>query len=190
MQPEGYIPEEYMYELKIPRSRLPVLIGKNGEIKKELEKETKTKIIIDSEEGDIFISGKDAISLYTTKELIRAIGRGFNPDVAKLLLKADNVLDLISLNTFCRNKPDIIRIKGRIIGKEGKCRRTIEELTETNISVFGKTVGILGEAQNVSIARRAIDSLLGGSPHGKVYSWLEKQRRNLKRMEMIDKRGF
>jgi ribosomal RNA assembly protein len=177
--------EEYSYELKVPKARLAVLIGKNGEIKKEIERETNTKITIDSKEGDILVSGKDAIKLYTTREVIKAIGRGFNPDVAKLLLKTDYVFDLVNLTTFCRNKSDIIRVKGRIIGKKGKCRRYIEELTETNISVFGKSIGVIGQVENVSIARRAIDNLLRGSPHGKVYNWLEKQRKNLKRVEVF-----
>src|SRR3989338_7643879 len=134
--------QEYTYELKIPKARLAVLIGKNGEIKRGIEKETDTKITIDSKEGDIFVSGSDAIKLYATRELIRAIGRGFNPDVAKLLLKTDYVFDLINLKDFCRNNSDITRVKGRVIGTEGKCRRFIEEMTETNISVFGNTVSI------------------------------------------------
>ena len=72
-------------------------------------------------------------------------------------------------------------MKGRIIGAEGKSRRTIEELTETNVSVYGKTVSIIGLAEGVDMARRAIETLLSGSPHANVYKWLEKKRRELKR---------
>ena len=35
--------DEYRYELKIPKERVAVLIGKDGSIKKEIEKNTKTK---------------------------------------------------------------------------------------------------------------------------------------------------
>ena len=50
-----------------------------------------------------------------------------------------------------------------------------------------KTIGIIGLAENVDLARRAIDSILSGSPHANVYKWLEKQRRNLRRMEIESK---
>jgi ribosomal RNA assembly protein len=75
------------------------------------------------------------------------------------------------------------RLKGRVIGAKGKARKAIEELTQTNISVYGKTIAIIGEIQNVGTARRAIESLLMGSMHATVFKWLEKQRRD-KRWEM------
>ncbi|MFW6450447.1 MAG: hypothetical protein ACOCZ6_05320 [Nanoarchaeota archaeon] len=61
---------------------------------------------------------------------------------------------------------------------------TIENLTETNISVYGKSVGVVGRYDHVDIARRALDSLLMGSPHSHVYKWLEKKRRELKSKEL------
>ncbi|MBI2650531.1 RNA-processing protein, partial [Candidatus Woesearchaeota archaeon] len=73
---------EYSYELKVPRNRVAVIIGKEGSIKKEIEESTKTKLNIDSKEGDIFVSGEDALGLYTAKEIIKAISRGFNPNIA------------------------------------------------------------------------------------------------------------
>jgi len=41
---------EYSYELKIPKDRVAVLIGTDGEIKKKIEVETKTQIKIDSKD--------------------------------------------------------------------------------------------------------------------------------------------
>ncbi len=176
---------EYTHELRIPKERVAVLIGKKGEIKKHIEDATKTKITIDSKEGDVFISSKDALNVYNTKELITAIGRGFNPEIALLLLKVDYVFELINLNEYIKSKNDLKRIKGRVIGSEGKCRRLIEQLTECYICVYGKTIGIIGEVANAPIARRAIENLLRGSPHGNVYKWLEKQRREMKKRELI-----
>ena len=51
--------------------------------------------------------------------------------------------------------------------------------------VYGKTIGIIGECENSVIARRAVDSLLTGSTHANVYKWLEKNRRELKRKELM-----
>ena len=179
--------EEYSYELRIPKERVAVLIGKKGETKKELEEETKTKIDVDSKEGEVRISGKDAISLFSLREVIRAIGRGFNPDIAKLLLKPDYCFELISLNEIAKNKSDMLRLKGRIIGAEGKSRKIIEELAECYICVYGKTIGIIGQSEEVAIARIAVNNLIKGSRHSSVYRWLEKKRRELKRTQLLGK---
>ncbi len=171
--------EKYSYALKIPKERIAVLIGRNGEVKKQLEENTKTSIKIDSEEGDVFIRGKDAVNLYVAREIVKAIGRGFNPEVANLLLKQDYCFIFIDISEECKPS-DIKRIKGRIIGKEGKSRNTIEALTECNISVYGKTVSIIGLNENALIAKQALESLIRGSPHSKVYTFLEKHRREMK----------
>ncbi|HIH05254.1 TPA: RNA-processing protein [Candidatus Woesearchaeota archaeon] len=177
---------EYSYELKIPRERVAVLIGKDGETKKAIEADTHTILKVDSREGDVFVSGEDALGLYAAREVIIAVGRGFNPEIAMLLLKQDYVFEMINLTEYTRSKDAMLRLKGRVIGKEGKSRRLIEELTEAYVSVYGKTIGIIGLAENSYAAKHAVESLLEGSPHSTVYKWLEKRRRDLKRKEMLE----
>ena len=176
---------DYTYDLRIPKERVAVLIGKSGEVKKQIEQITKTKIEVDSKEGDVSVTGDDPITLLNVREIIKAVGRGFNPDIALVLLKADYSFELVNVADYVRNKNDLIRIRGRVIGAEGKSRRTIEELTETDICVFGKTIGIIGQLENVALCRRAIMTLLSGSPHSSVYHWLEKKRAAMKRGSMI-----
>jgi ribosomal RNA assembly protein len=176
---------EYSYELKIPRERLAVLIGSEGKTKKEIEKKTGVQIKIDSQEGDIFLYGEDGLSIYTASEVIRAIGRGFNPEIAKLLLDGENIAEQIDLGDYAKSKKHMIRLKGRVIGEEGKARRIIEELTECHVSVYGKTISVVGSAEMVGVARKAVETLLDGSPHANVYNWLEKRRRELKQKRII-----
>ena len=175
---------EYIHELKIPKDRIAVLIGKKGEIKKMLEEQTHTKITVSSEDGDVMIKGEDTIMVYNTQEIIKAVGRGFNPMSAIKLLKQDYTFEMINLKDYVKGKNHMQRLKGRVIGSEGKARRTIEELTDTEICVYGKTIGILGEVTNAIVARRAVDSLLKGSPHASVYKWLEKNRAEVRRFRM------
>ena len=178
---------EYSYELKVPKNRVAVVIGKEGIVKKDIEESTKTKLQIDSKEGDIIVSGEDALGLYTAREIIKAIGRGFNPELAKLLLKPDYIFEVVDLREYVgKSREAMIRLKGRVIGKEGKSRRLIEELTECNISVFGKTISIIGLPEPASYARQAVESLLRGSTHANVYKWLEKRRRELKRRTILE----
>ena len=172
---------EYNYEIKIPKDRVAVLIGTKGETKRAIEQLTKTKLQIDSEEGDVVVEGSDAITLYSTKEMIQAIGRGFNPEVARLLIKQDYAFELINLGDWVKTKEELERVRGRVIGEGGKSRMLIEDLTETSICVYGKTIGIIGQVEMIPLARRAIESLLSGSRHGNVYKWLEKRRKEVKR---------
>jgi ribosomal RNA assembly protein len=171
---------QFMYELKIPRSRIAVLIGTSGETKNQIESETKTKMDIDSKEGDVSLTGDDGLGLYSAREVITAIGRGFNPNVALLLLKGDYIFEKIDLTQHAATKSHFIRLKGRIIGQGGKARKLIEELSDVYLTIYGKTIGIIGEPENVEMARKAIEMLIRGSMHSTVYRYLEKRRKTLK----------
>ncbi len=177
---------EYFYELKVPKSRVAVLIGKEGSTKKDIEESTKTRLDIDSKEGDVSIHGEDGLGLYIAKEVIKAVSRGFNPDIAKLLLKPDYVFEIIEIGEYAKSKDAILRLKGRVIGKEGKSRRLLEELTGCHISIFGKTVSIIGKTEESANAKHAVESLLRGSPHSNVYRWLEGRRGELKKRAQLD----
>ena len=176
--------EEFSYQFKIPKERIAILIGKEGDIKRKVEEVTHTKINVDSKEGDVTITGTDGLQLYDAREVIRAIGRGFNPDIALQLLHVDTALEIIDIRDFSgKSINTLVRLKGRVIGKEGKSRHQIEKLTDTAISVYGKTIAIVGSVEDVAIARRAVESLLTGSPHSSVYTFLEKQRRIRRRRQ-------
>ena len=72
-----------------------------------------------------------------------------------------------------------------MIGREGKTRRLIEDLTECYVSIYGKTIAIIGAADSVAIARQAVESLLQGSTHANVYKYLERKRKDFKRSRLI-----
>jgi ribosomal RNA assembly protein len=171
--------EEISYELKIPEERVGVLIGKDGETKKEIEEATNSKLDITTE-GDVHMSGDDGLTLYTTKEIVHAIARGFNPKTALLLLKTDYAFEIINMKDIAgKNQNTMQRLKGRVIGKGGKSREEIERLTETYIVIYGKTIGIIGETQQVSVARQAVAMLLEGAMHKTVYRFLEKKKKEI-----------
>lgn len=171
--------DEFSYDLKIPQDRVGALIGKDGETKDEIETLTESKLDI-SKEGDVIITGTDGLKLYTTREIVHAIGRGFNPRTALLLLKTDYAFELIDLKEIGgKNKNVLERLKGRVIGTAGKSREEIERLTDTYISIYGKTIGIIGETQQVSLARQAVAMLLQGSLHRTVYNFLERKRKEI-----------
>ena len=167
----------YSQELKIPLKRIAVLIGKKGETKKLLERKTKTNIHV-TKEGEVTITSEDNIHSFNAQPIISAIARGFNPEVALMLLDESFGFELVSIKQFSRNEKDLLRIRSRIIGTNGKARKMLETLTETFISVYGKTVAIIGKAEKIDLAKRAIEKLLGGAPHGNVYQFIEIQKKS------------
>jgi len=172
--------DTFSYELRIPKLRIPVLIGVKGVTKRKIERETDCVLDVDSKEGVVTVTGSDGLNLLTAQEIVKAIARGFNPRLAMQLVKPDWSFELIDLNMLARNKKDMERIKGRIIGSKGKSRSTVESLTETHISVFGKTIAIIGQVENVAMCKRALAMLIQGSPHASVYQFLERERRKWK----------
>lgn len=172
------------YELKIPKERIAILIGEKGKIKKGLEEKTKTKIEIDSKEGDVFIKGEDSLQAYNLNQVIKAIARGFNPKIAELLLKENYVLEVVNIEDYTKgSQKKRVRLKGRVIGEKGKSRETIERLTKTYISVYGKTIAILGEGEYAALARKAVEDLLRGAKHGPIFKSLEINKKELLRRE-------
>ena len=105
--------------------------------------------------------------------MIKAIARGFSPENAFKLLEEDVYLRIINLEELTNTKKQLERQKARVIGRKGKARRYLEKLTGTKISVYGKTVSIIGKMEDVELAAQAITKLVKGSPHGKVYQMIE-----------------
>jgi ribosomal RNA assembly protein len=173
--------------MKIPKDRIGALIGLEGKTKKYIEEKLSVELQIESDTGGVTIilgeKAEDPSMLFKAKDVVIAIGRGFSPEHAfRLIHNEDLVLDIIDLRSiFGRSESDIKRVKGRIIGMGGKTRKIIEELTDTNICVYGHTVGIIGDIEQVQIAKSAIQMLINGSPHNVVYRYLHRKRRELKK---------
>jgi ribosomal RNA assembly protein len=176
--------------IKIPRERVGVVIGPEGRTKKSIEDKLSVELQIDGEAGDVNILMKegatDPSTLFTAKDVVTALGRGFSPEHAfRLIRDEDAVLDIIDLRTvFGKSEADIKRVKGRIIGMNGKTRGIIEELTDANIAVYGHTVAIIGTMDQLQVAREAVEMLIKGSMHGTVYRFLHRKRRELKKKKL------
>ena len=84
-----------------------------------------------------------------------------------------------------RNK-HIHRIAGRIIGKEGKTRRKIENDAGVFLSIYGHTVSIIGKIEGMEVAKKAIEMLLEGANHSTVYRYLEREKKKLRMKELME----
>lgn len=181
--------------LKIPKERVGVLIGKDGSVKKTIEDTLNVIIDVNSEEGLIEIcpqkNMKDPLGVWKTNYIIKAIGRGFNPETA-LKLKDDEVyLEVLKLtDAVGKNKKALMRYKGRIIGRGGVTKDIIVDMADVDMAIYGKTVSLIGTMENIVVAKEAIEMILNGSRHKSVYSFLENKKRERKVKEFKENLGI
>ena len=173
-----------MEHLKIPAERFKIIIKDGAKVVKDVEKATNTKIILDNNLCEVVIEAgadmKDPLLIWTARDVIRAIGRGFKPKVAMGIIEAGYELRVLNLKEYIgKSKNALTRIKGRVIGSRGKSKKAIGTLTDTDIVIYGKTVSIIGTYENVYIAARAIVMLANGSMHGTVYGFIKHEMENL-----------
>jgi ribosomal RNA assembly protein len=172
--------------IRIPGDRIGALIGPHGKTKKRIEATFQIDLTIDGETGNVDIRVKpdqsDVSVLFVARNMVQAIGRGFSPKNAFKLINEDYDLIIVDLEEYVgRSKNAQNRVKGRIIGKEGKSRAMIEELTDCLVSVYGGTVGIIGPFEMLPVAKEAVEMLINGSFHKTVWNHLYAYRRKMKK---------
>ncbi|MBN1280373.1 MAG: RNA-processing protein [Candidatus Thermoplasmatota archaeon] len=172
-----------MKYVRIPKERIGVVIGKDGETKKAIEKFSRIPLEIDSEEGEVVfneLEAQDPLMPLKLEDIIRAIGRGFSPEHAFRLFGEETELFIFDIYDYVSKKEShLTRVKSRVIGREGKTKRVIESLTGGTIAVYGHTVAVIADFDSMDIAKKAIDMLLSGSEHPTVYRFLEREMKKL-----------
>jgi ribosomal RNA assembly protein len=176
--------------VRIPKERVGVLVGPDGKVKQNIEEKLMVELRIESEAGGVTIvlseRTNDPSLLFRAKDVVTAVGRGFSPEHAfRLLRNEDDIFDFIDFRVvFGRSESDIKRVKGRIIGANGKTRKLIEELTDASVVVYGHTVGFIGTFEQVDVARNAVQMLINGSQHHTVYKYLQRKRSEFKKQKL------
>jgi ribosomal RNA assembly protein len=166
-----------MHHVTVPDDRIGVLIGEGGETMREIEERAEVRLDVDSETGSVRIeSVGDPIRGLAGPDVVEAIGRGFAPAAAMRLLEDDmQLFDVVDIEAATRNKNDLRRQKGRLIGEDGRTRELMEELSGADVVIYGTTLGMIGKPEQVDAVRSAAEMILDGAPHGAVYSFLERR---------------
>jgi ribosomal RNA assembly protein len=174
---------------RIPDDRVGVLIGPGGQTKREIRNRTGTQIDIDTDEGEVRIESPDSEPIHAMKarDIVLAIGRGFSPERAMRLLKDNAYLGVLDIKftTGKKEKSALRRIRARAIGTRGRARSRIEELSGCSMSVYGSTVALIGDEEQLGRATHAVELLLKGSEHGTVFHFLARARREAAVEELL-----
>jgi ribosomal RNA assembly protein len=139
-----------------------------------LKKDFKQRLNVDIEnKGKIIEISGDPQDEYISEKIIEAINLGFPIDTAFLLTEEEILFEKISIKSFSRSK-DYERVRGRIIGKDGKTLKVLSDLSSCAIQLKGNEVGIIGPSNNIRAVEHAITSLIKGAKQANVYRYLEK----------------
>jgi ribosomal RNA assembly protein len=140
--------------------------------KGNLEEELNVNISINGNE--ITISGEPEDE-YIAERVIEALDFGFPFSAALEIKKEDILFEILNIKE-CTSQKNFERVRGRVIGKEGKALKTISSLSDCHIELSGNKVGIIGDAENIRTVEEACKLLIKGSKHANVYAYLEKHK--------------
>ena len=162
------------------------VLSHEGKNIKALEKELGIKISVKKGkcEADFLIQGKNSVREYIVSEILEALAVGFDLDIAMLLKDEDYVFKKVELKKYVHGGRLEV-VKGRIVGAQGKSKRVIQSLSECFLCLCDNHVSIIGQAENVELASRAIESLIRGSKHANVFKALEEGRKTLREEELL-----
>ena len=160
----------------LDKDRIAVFVGKKGEMKREIEKGLNSKIYLDSQSGEVTIETEDSFLPFIFTNVVEAVNLGHNPKNTLKLMDENYALEVLNISEFIRDKTKVPQIMGRVIGKGGKTREAVHQITKCDISIKDNKISIIGDYQNLEVLHKGFKMLVQGCAHKTFYSYLEKNK--------------
>jgi ribosomal RNA assembly protein len=151
-----------------------IFFERTGELKREIKAlEEKLGVALSLKGKQLVIEG-DPYKEYEAIHILEAMQFGFSAKKSLQLLDEDLIFRKLNIKEFTRRK-DMKEVRSRIIGKKGKTKRTIEEISSCDILIKNdNTLGIIGPSEAIDEATTAITNLIRGSKQANIYHFLER----------------
>jgi len=161
-----------------------IFFEKTSDLRKNLEMlQKKLEVRIEISGRKVTIEG-DSVKEYEAMRVLEALQIGF--PVKRALFLLDENFAFIKLNIKnLTNRKDLDVVRGRVIGKEGKTKRTIEDVADCFIAVSGNEVGIIADGESIEEAKTAVTNLIKGTKEANVYNFLERMNATKKKRGML-----
>ena len=140
--------------------------------RKKLERILKVKITNKGKE--ITFEGSPE-NEYEAEKVLQALDLGFGFSDAVSIKEKELEFDIFHIKDYAR-RGNIEKVRGRIIGKNGRALATLSELTKCSLEIKGNTIGIIGDPEEIKPAIDAVIHLIQGAKHANVYKGLEKRK--------------
>lgn len=165
--------------IPVPPNRLTPLKSHWMEIYEPIVKHLKLQIRMNLRNKAIELktskATEDTGALQKGADFVKGFVLGFAVQDAVALIRLDDLyietFEVKDIRSTLKGD-HLARAVGRIAGKDGRTKFTIENATKTRIVVADTKIHILGSYENTRLARRAISSLVLGAAPGKVYNRL------------------
>jgi ribosomal RNA assembly protein len=186
---EGRVEKWVKVYAQLPFDNIEHFMSEFNSIKNDIETRLKIKLDIDRNNSLVTIepisNETSPADMMKAKDVIQAISIGFSKEDIIDLLDEDSVLLIIDIKSKVGDSANHIkRVMGRIIGEDGRAKKTIEEITGTIIHVGNNMVGIIGDYDRAIIAQHGIDLLIEGKMHSTVYKRLESMMRDVRKRDL------
>jgi len=138
--------------------------------------ESKIKVKISHNNKSVFEIKGNELDEFICEEVLRAIDFGFNAEDTLMLKNEDFSLQFVNIKSYTK-KSNLQLIRARLIGREGRAKATIEELTGAIIVIHENKIGIIVDSNHLDAVVQALILIIQGSKHANVFAYLEKQNR-------------
>ena len=126
----------------------------------------------------------DFYGLYKMEKVIEGIKANFSIEVCEKIFREEyDILEFDLKKVFDKKTNHLRRVKGRLIGEDGKAIQELEKRTGAKISITDRYLYIAGDSVSIQSAYYALNKLVGGTSHSRAFEIATEMRELFKNKE-------
>jgi len=154
----------------------------NYDLLKDFLERNKIKFHRDGKTIKIYL--EDFYSLYKIEKVIKSIKANFSIEICEKIFREEyDILEFDLKKVFDKKVNHLKRIKGRLIGEDGKAIKELEKRTGAKISITDRYLYIAGDSVSIQSAYYALNKLVSGTSHSKAFEVATEMKEHFKNKE-------